>query len=185
MKYFVSRFLMAAGALACLTVVVPGLVRASIQGGIIGSPMQVVNTIAQWIPIRNVDEPAHNYVQVSPTTPIGHHTTFVLAPLYTVPEDHTLVIDDLSGNCDAKEGVSYAYLAMKHGNAYRNAYFPGSVSAQNSGRWSFHASTQIYAAAGTVVQLGFNSSSENAYQDMSCQPSMSGHLVSDNWTPAQ
>ena len=177
---------MIAGAIACATVLIPGIIRAAIPGGgIIGSPMQVVNTISQWIPIRNLDEPAHDYVQLSPIMPTGHSTTFVLANLYTVPEGHTLVIDDLSGHCDANQGIGYAYLSLKIGNNYRNAYFPGSVSAKNSTRWSFHATTKIFAAAGTIVFFGFEGASENQYGDMACQPSLSGHLVATNWTPAQ
>lgn len=185
MKKYFSSFLMIAGAIACVTVLIPGLIRAANPGGIIGSPMQVVNTIAQWIPIRNLDEPAHNYVQLSPSLPTGHSTTFVLANLYTVPEGHTLVIDDLSGHCDAIQGMGYAYLALKIGNNYQNAYFPGSVSAKNSARWTFHATTKIFAPGGTVVFIGFKSAFENQYGDMACEPSLSGHLVAADWTPAQ
>ena len=186
MKKHCSTFLTFVGALACLTTLVPGIVRAAAGGGpgIIGSPMQLVNTIAQWVPIRNLDEPAHNYVQVSPSV-MSKHSTFVLTPMYTVPQGETLVIDTVTGHCDAAFGIGYAYLALKKGENIQNAYFPGSVSAKNSSRWSFHASTKIFAAAGTLVELGFQGATDNQYQDMSCEPTLSGHLVPANWTPAQ
>ncbi len=150
---------------------------------LIGSPMEIFNAVSHWVPVRDVDHPARAFVYVSPVTQTVH-SSFVLTPMMTVPAGKTLVIEDVSGHCDATIGIGYAYLVVKNGNMITNSFFPGSIAHGNASRWAFHALTRAYVPAGGQVSLGFDGSVDNASQTLFCAPSLSGYLVDSNWNNA-
>lgn len=173
MKNKIFTFLAVVGGITVAALLVPQRLLA-----VIGSPTEIFNLVSHWIPVRDVDN--QNLITVSPVIS-KVHATFALAKMFTVPAGKTLIIEAVSGHCDATQGIGYAYLSIKKGSNYQNAYFPGSVSHGNAARWSFHAFTRVYAAEGSDVWLGFDGANNNAAQDLSCEPSLSGRLVDTSW----
>ena len=173
MKNKIFTFLAVVGGITVAASLVPQRLLA-----VIGSPTEIFNLVSHWIPVRDVDN--QNLVMLSPINP-KVHSNFSLAKITTVPAGKTLIIESVSGHCDANQGIGYAYLVIKKGNNYQNAYYPGSRSASNTARWSFHAFTRAYAVEGSEVEIGFLGANDNVAQDMFCQPSLSGRLVDSNW----
>jgi hypothetical protein len=141
--------------------------------------VQLINSLAQLV--ENVDEPGRTRVQVTANYPAAPVAVATLAPigLYTVPAQHRLVVEEVSGQCiTAKSFTSATLFTYVNGKQSQFTFAP-TTEAGNAGQANsqyFTSRMTAYSDPGTTVLIAFQDhrALNTSWQ---CTASLAGHLV--------
>jgi hypothetical protein len=137
------------------------------------SPKRALAAIG-YTPVRDVDQPARQAVQLSGGAFSFGGGTGSSALVYTVPSGKRLVIETVGCLIELPPGQTGSMSILLTLNGQQTIYFLPATLIGNNG-WAATQSVRLYADSGTIVELTINRSSNSG--DGSGSASFSGYLV--------
>jgi hypothetical protein len=140
--------------------------------------VQVLNSLAQWVPTGNIDEPGRNPVEVH----VGVTSPNVFISAYAVPANRRFVIQQISADCVTQTDVVLGSLHTTVNGADEVAFFssPNQFNLGFNQESVFSVPVHYYADPGTNVEVAVKAL--GAFNG-SCNITLAGYLV--NLDPPQ